>query len=88
MVFYNLLDFLKEVASTDYKPLKEDWYELRNNVKKLRQRFKDKYYDEVVYSDIEDMLYQVRHFSDVRFTESWIGNFYDYMNNAILLSIY
>ncbi|MBO7696748.1 MAG: hypothetical protein J6T10_29325 [Methanobrevibacter sp.] len=81
--FYNLLDFLKEVASTDYKPLKEDWYELRNNVKKLRQRFKDKYYDEVVYSDIEDMLYQVRHFSDVRFTESWIGNFYDYMNNDV-----
>lgn len=22
--FYNLLDFLKEVASTDYKPLEED----------------------------------------------------------------
>lgn len=78
--FYNLLDFLKEVASTDYKPLEEDWYELRDNVAKLRKRLKDKYWDEIVYSDIEDMLYQVRHYSDCHFTESWIGTFYDYIN--------
>lgn len=78
--FYNLLDFLKTVASTDYKPLEEDWIALRDNVRRLRQRLLDKYYDEIIYSDIEDMLYQVRHFSDCRFTECWFGNFYDYMN--------
>lgn len=77
--FYNLLDFLKEVSSTDYVPLREDWYALRDNVKKLRQRLKDKYWEEIVYSDVEDMLYLVHHNSDVRFTESWIGTFYDYM---------
>ena len=84
--FYNLLDFLKEVASTDYKPLEEDWYELINNVNKLRNRLKNKYWDEIIYSDIEDMLYNVKHYSDVHFTESWIGTFYDYINkdNKIL----
>lgn len=81
--FYNLLDFLKEVASTDYDPKEEDWYELRNNVKKLRQRLKEKYWDEIIYSDIEDMLYQVKHYSDCHFTESWIGTFYDYMNKDV-----
>ena len=80
--FYNLLDFLKEVASTDYKPLEEDWYELRDNVKKLRQRLKDKYWDEIIYSDIEDMLYNVKHYTDCHFTESWIGTFYDYINKG------
>lgn len=78
--FYNLLDFLKEVSSTDYKPLEEDWYELRDNVLKLKNRLKEKYWNEIVYSDIEDMLYQVKHYSDCRFTESWIGTFYDYIN--------
>lgn len=78
--FYNLLDFIKEVSSTDYKPVEEDWYALRDNVAKLRIRLKEKYWNEIVYSDIEDTLYQVKHFSDCRFTESWIGNFYDYMN--------
>ena len=88
--FYNLLDFVKEVSSTDYKPLEEDWYALRDNVKRLRQRLKDKYWDEIVYSDIEDMLYDIRHYSDVRFTESWIGTFYDYMKeeNALLTMSY
>ena len=79
--FYNLLDFLKETAATDYEPLEEDWYALRDNVAKLKERLKNKYWDEIVYSDIEDMLYQVRHYSDVRFTESWIGTFYDFINN-------
>ena len=78
--FYNLLDFLRETASTDYEPLEVDWYALRDNVAKLRQRLIDKYWDEIVYSDIEDMLFQVKHYSDVRFCESWIGTFYDFMN--------
>lgn len=80
--FYNLLDFLKEVATTDYEPLEEDWYALRDNVSKLRNRLKDKYWDEIVYSDVEDMLYNIKHYSDVHFTESWIGTFYDYMNKG------
>lgn len=83
--FYNLLDFIKEVASTDYNPLEEDWYELRNNVAKLRIRLKEKYWNEIVYSDIEDTLYQVKHYSDCHFTESWIGTFYDYINNDVSL---
>lgn len=78
--FYNILDFLRTVASTDYNPLEEDWYALRDNVAKLRDRLKDKYWDEIVYSDIEDMLYNVKHLSDAVFVESWIGNFYDYMD--------
>lgn len=77
--FYNLLDFIKEISSTDYIPLEEDWIALRDNVKKLRTRLKEKYWDEIVFSDVEDMLYQTRHFSDCHFTESWIGTFYDYM---------
>lgn len=81
--FYNLLDFLKEVASTDYEPKEEDWYVLRDNVKKLKDRLKNKYWDEIVYSDIEDTLHQVKHYSDVHFVESWIGNFYDYINNDV-----
>lgn len=79
--FYNLLDFIKEVSSTDYKPLEEDWYALRDNVKQLRERLKHKYWSEIIYSDVEDTLYQVKHFSDCRFTESWIGTFYDFMNS-------
>lgn len=77
--FYNLLDFIKEVAATDYDPAEEDWYALRDNVRRLRTRLYDKYYKEIVYSDIEDMLFNVHHNSDVRFVESWIGTFYDYM---------
>lgn len=77
--FYNLLDFLKEVASTDYEPLEEDWYALRDNVDKLRIKLLDLYWDEIIYSNVEDILYNVHHHSDVRFTESWIGTFFDYM---------
>ena len=28
------------------------------------------------------MLYQVKHYSDVRFCESWEGTFYDYINKG------
>lgn len=82
--FYNLLDFIKTVSMTDYKPLEEDWYALRDNVKRLRQRLLDKYYDEIIYSDIEDMLYNVHHHSDCHFTEPWFGTFYDYMQKSVL----
>lgn len=79
--FYNLLDFIRTVSMTKYKPLKEDWYALRDNVAKLRSRLKDKYWDEIVYSDIEDMMFSVRHYSDCHFVEPWIGTFYDYMSD-------
>lgn len=78
--FYNILDFLKEVSSTDYVPLEVDWYELVENVSALRTKLKSMFWDEIVYSDTEDMLYQIKHLSDVHFTESWIGTFYDYIN--------
>ena len=86
--FYNLLDFVKTVASTNYEPLEEDWNSLRDNVRKLRKRLKDKYWDEIIYSDVEDMLYNVRHHSDCHFTESWIGTFYDYMQSENPLLLY
>lgn len=83
--FYNLLDFLREVASTDYKPLKEDWEILKKSVKSLRKKLRDVYWNEIVYSDVEDMLYQVKHYSDVHFCESWFGTFYDFINEGFLV---
>lgn len=82
--FYNLLDFIKTVSSTDYKPLEEDWYALRDNVSRLRKRLKDKYWNEIVNSDVEDMLFNVRHHSDCHFTEPWFGTFYDYMEGSVI----
>lgn len=78
--FYNLLKFLEEVAVTDYEPLEEDWYSLRDNVSKLKEKLKTNFWEEIIYSDIEDMLYNVRHYSDIQFVEPWMGTFYDYMN--------
>lgn len=80
--FYNFLGFLREVSTTNWEPLKEDWEALRVNVKKLKTLLKDIFWDEIVYSDIEDMLYRVKHFSDVRFCESWEGTFYDFINKG------
>ena len=85
--FYNLLDFLKEVAATDYKPLKEDWEILKKSVKLLKGKLKDIFWDEIVYSDIEDMLYNVKHYSDVRFCESWLGTFYDFINKGFIIKV-
>ena len=85
--FYNLLDFLREVASTDYKPLKEDWDILRKSVGLLRKKLTDMFWDEIVYSDVEDMLYQVKHYSDIHFCESWLGTFYDFINKGFIIKI-
>lgn len=85
--FYNLLDFLKEVASTDYKPLKEDWDVLKKSVKSLRTKLVDVFWDEIVYSDVEDTLYGVKHYSDVHFCESWFGTFYDFINKGFYIKI-
>lgn len=80
--WYNLLHFLREVASTDYIPIEEDWYMLRDNVKSLRKKLKDIFWNEIVYSDVEDMLYTVKHHSDIQFCESWLGTFYDFINDG------
>lgn len=85
--FYNFLHFLKEVASTDYKPLEEDWYVLRDNVKLLKNKLKGLFWDEIVDSDIYDMLHNVKHHSDIQFCESWLGTFFDFMNRAFSCSI-
>lgn len=79
--FNNLLDFIREVSSRGYIPLKEDWYAVRDNVSKLRNRLKDKYWNEIVISDVERMLFTVREYSDCRMVESWIGTFFDFMNS-------
>jgi hypothetical protein len=78
--FYNILDFIKEVSSAGYIPIKEDWYALRDNVSKLRNRLKEKYWDEIIYTNVENMLFNVWNYSDAKKTESWIGTFFDWMN--------
>lgn len=85
--YYNLLDFLKEVASTDYKPLKEDWNILKKSVKSLKKKLTDVFWDEIVYSDVDDTLYQVKHYSDIHFCESWFGTFYDFVNYGFKIKI-
>ena len=37
-----------------------------------------------MYSDIEDMLWSVKHHSDCHFVEPWFGNFYDYMDRSVI----
>lgn len=85
--FYNLLDFLREVAATDYKPLKEDWNILKKSVSLLKGKLKDVFWDEIVYSDVEDTLFQVKHYSDVHFCESWFGTFYDFVNKGFIIKM-
>ena len=80
--FYNLLYFLREVAATDYKPLEVDWNVLKDSIKLILHKLKSVFWDEIVYSDVEDMLYNVKHHSDIRFCESWMGTFYDFVNKG------
>ena len=76
---YNLLDWLFNVSTDkEWVPKEEDWYALRENVISLKKHIKP-LWDEYVPSDIYDELHAVRHHSDVRFTESWLGTFFDYV---------
>lgn len=78
---YNLLDWLANVSmDKEWKPKEEDWYALRDNVIKLREKILP-LWKEYVPSDIYDMLHNVKHHSDVRFVESWLGTFFDYVDN-------
>ena len=85
--YYNFLDFLREVAATDYDPKEEDWIALRDNVKLLRTRLKTMFWDEIVDSDVYKMLNQVICYSDIRFAESWLGTFFEYMNRGFFVKI-
>lgn len=85
--YYNLLSFLREVGGTDYKPIKEDWDILRSSVKALKKKLKDVFWDEIVYSDVDDMLYMVKHHSDIQFCESWLGTFYDFINKGFYIKM-
>lgn len=72
--FYNYLWFLRDLACgwEDCKP--EYWNILVSAVGDLRKKLLC-YWEEICPSDITDMLYQIKHMSDVRFVESWIGSF-------------
>lgn len=82
--FYNFLWFLRDLA-TDWKDCKEEYWDiLRNSVKELRYKLLT-YWNEIVPSDVADMMYRVKHQSDCRFIESWIGSFENYVNNGCTL---
>lgn len=79
--FYNYLWFIKDLA-TDWKDCKEEyWIILRDSVNNLREKLKY-YWDEIVPSDIYDTLYCVKNLSDIRFVESWIGSFEDFITKG------
>ena len=79
---YNLLDWLANVAmDREWQPKEEDWYALRDNVVKLKRHIAP-LWNEYVPSDIYDMLHQVKHHSDVRFVESWLGNFFSFVEST------
>ena len=40
------------------------------------------YWDEIVPSDIIDMLYNIKNNSDIRFVESWIGSFENFVEKG------
>lgn len=89
--FFNLYDFVWTVGSsyafplnkddkrTPYKPIEEDWYLLRDNVKKLRQQLLDTYYDEIQDNDIVNEYWGVLNRSDARIHNTFEGTFFDYM---------
>ena len=80
--WYNLLHFIKKVACDCYKPVEDDWNALRINVAAIKKKLKDVYWEEIVYNDVVDMLYEVRHHSDVNSCEPWQGTFFDFMNKG------
>lgn len=92
--FFNLYDFIWVVGATNdypidendtrkpYKPLEQDWYLLRDNIKKLRQKLLDIYYDEIQDNDIVNEYWGVLNRSDARIHNTFEGNFFDYMRNT------
>ena len=89
--FFNLYDFIWTVGAskeypindedkrTPYKPVEQDWYLLRDNVKLLRQKLLDIYYDEIQDNDIVNEYWMVLNRSDARIHNTFEGSFFDYM---------
>lgn len=82
--YYNFLSFLKDL-SLGWQCKEEYWNILVSSIKSLREQILP-YWEEYCPSDIADMLYRVKHHSDIRFTESWIGSFESFINkeNSLL----
>lgn len=78
--FFNILDFIMNVASRSFAPTEEEWITLRDASQWLRTELV-KVYDEIVPCDIYDEFYRVHHMSDVHFVEPWI-DFSDYIHNG------
>lgn len=85
--FYNFLWFMKDLSEGWEDCTTHDWKVLRNALCTLKQKLLP-YWAEIVPSDISDMLYKVKHHSDVRFIESWIGSFEDYIKKPTDLLLY
>ena len=79
--FYNFLWFMKDLSEGWEGCTVHDWDTLRHALTTLRNKLLY-YWREIVPSDVSDMLYRVKHHSDVRFIESWIGSFEDYINKT------
>lgn len=79
--FYNYLWFMRDLAMgwDDCKP--QYWEILVDAVNDLRKKLLV-YWDEICPSDVVDMLYRVKNMSDVRFVESWIGSFENWVVNG------
>ena len=81
--YYNYLNWLRDMSlgwKDDEKCLEEDWELYKSVLKKLKGELME-YWNEIVPSDIYEMLTKVKNFSDVRFVESWIGSFENWIEN-------
>lgn len=76
--FYNFLWFIRDLACGWDDCKSEYWEVLVSAVNDLRHKLLF-YWDEIVPSDVTDMLYKVKNMSDCRFVESWIGSFEDFV---------
>ena len=84
--WFNLYDFIWTVGLSrktekEYIPLEEDWYLLRDNVKKLRDKLRI-YWDEIQDNDVICMIESIIHRSDCRVHNIWEGTFFDYINKG------
>ena len=80
--FFNLLSYIRHVATTDYVPkLKFDWEILRDSCNELREMLKPVYDTDYTYTEKIEEYYIVHHFSDAEFTEPWIS-LDDYVLNS------
>lgn len=79
--FYNFLWFIHDLACGWDDCKSEYWSVLVSAINDLRKKLLV-YWDEIVPSDVTDMLYSVKNMSDCRFVESWIGSFEDFVTKG------